>query len=434
MEKKMKSSHSKPNLVAVLAVILITVGALALVVPLVWQQVDYRIAAQKANDAQAQMVIPDENDYQPVDYTAMKKGETPTFSPQEMQEAANPPGFLEELGIVGDPSSSIFGISTAKADSKEPASIRDALNFGAQALSDSAKEPANADEISNALGIARKQVENSFFLLTMIQPITDVEQLSSLTGQKVVDGITRGDKTITAARELMYASLTDLEELLKQVELLSSSAFGTGDRNAQSQMFAQMNMLSSFMAMLALHMPQDDFKAAIAQQHELAAKAGQEKPAEGENGSAVDTDADGVKRTYLLEIPSIGVKVAAYRSGSFNKMYQNMRIGAAMFPRAPEPDTIANLCISAHRTGTRDYFRNLNNLSSGDVIYLHTSHLGSFKYEVVKVSIIENNDWSVTGDTSYPALTLLSCQAFGGISNAQRIVVRAKLVGASDGK
>ena len=190
------------------------------------------------------------------------------------------------------------------------------------------------------------------------------------------------------------------------------------------------------MMMAALHLPEDDYKSAMAQHRELAALAGQDtKAPEDESGyAAIDKDPDGVKRSYLLEIPDISVKVAAYRSGSFNKMYQNMRSGAAMFPRAPEPDTVANICISAHRTGTRDYFRNLNKLSAGDTIYLHTSHLGSFQYEVVKVGIIEANDWSVTGDTSYPALTLLSCQAYGGISNAQRIMVRAKLVGVANGQ
>ncbi len=437
MKKTTDRRHAKKNWITVLAFVLISAGVLAFAIPLVWQQIDYRIAAQKAAEAQAQMVIPDEDDYQPVDYAAMKKGITPTFSPQEMQEAANPPSFLEELGIVGDPSSLLFGIASAKAEPAEPASIQAALNAGAQALREGANAPMNVEQIIAALAKARKQVENSFFLLTMIQPITDVEQLSALSGQKVVDGITRGDKTITAARELMYASLTDLEELLQQVEVLSANvAGGAAGSGAESQLLAQMNMLSSYMAMLALHMPQDDFKAAIAQQRELAALAGLDpQTAEDENEYAdIDIDPNGAKRTYLLEIPDIGVKVAAYRSGTFNKMYQNMRIGAAMFPRAPEPDTVANLCISAHRTGTRDYFRNLNKLSAGDVIYLHTSHLGSFKYEVDRVFIINNNDWSVTGDTSYPALTLLSCQAFDGISNAQRIVVRAKLVGASNGQ
>jgi len=420
-----------------LAIVLISVGVLAFAVPLVWQQIDYRVAAQKAAEAQAQMAIPDKDSYHLVDYASMEKGVTPTFSPQEMQEAANPPGFLEELGIVADPSSMLFGIAIAKAESAEPASIWEALNEGAKVLSNSATEPVNTEQIGKALAQARKQIENAFFLLTMIQPITDVEQLSALSGQKVVDGITRGDKAITAARELMYASLTDLEELLKQVEVLNNNiANGAASGGSESQLLANISILSSYMQMLALHMPKDDLKAAIEQQRELAVLAGKDQLAlEDESGyAAIDIDPKDVKRSYLLEIPGINVKVAAYRSGSFNKMYKNMRIGAAMFPRAPEPNTIANLCISAHRTGTRDYFRNLNNLSIGDVIYLHTSHLGSFKYEVVKVYIINNNDWSPTLDTSYPALTLMSCQAFGGISNAQRIIVRAKLVGASGGQ
>jgi LPXTG-site transpeptidase (sortase) family protein len=115
-------------------------------------------------------------------------------------------------------------------------------------------------------------------------------------------------------------------------------------------------------------------------------------------------------------------------------MYTNMRNGAAMFPRAPEPDTVGNICISAHRTGTRDFFFNINKLAVGDLIYLHTSHMGSFQYQVVKVVIIDAHDWSVTRDVGYPALTLLSCQASDGISNARRVVVQAKLVGVANGQ
>ena len=235
---------------------------------------------------------------------------------------------------------------------------------------------------------------------------------------------------------MIYGTLTDLEEMLKQVEDLSAAVLSGGTGMKKSLLLAQMNSLSFYMAMAALHLPDDDYKSAMAQHRELAGLSGKDKKqAENEGGYApIDVDPEGVKRSYLLEIPDIGVKVAAYRSGSFNKMYENMRIGAAMFPRAPEPNTNANICISAHRTGTRDYFRNLNNLSVGDTIYLHTSHLGSFEYEVVKVTIIDNNDWSAASDVGYPALTLLSCQAYGGVSNAQRIMVRAKLVGVANGQ
>lgn len=438
MSTQAKKRTRKRNWITILAIVLIAAGVFAFAVPLVWQRINYSVAEKKAAEAQAQMVIPDKDDYQPVDYSAMPKGVTPSFSPDEMEEAASPPSLLEELGIVGGPSSLLLGIKSANAESAEPNSMRDALNLGAQALKESAKKPYDAREVNASLVEARKQVENAFFLLTQIQPITNTETLSSLSSQRVVDSLTLGDKTITAAREMIYGTLTDLEELLKHVEDLSA-AIKSGSEQANMDanlLLSQMSTLSSYMTMLALHLPEDDYKSAMAQQRELAALHGtDQKPVENEKGYAsIDVDPHGVKRSYLLEIPDIGVKVAAYRSGSFNKMYENMRIGAAMFPRAPEPNTVANICISAHRTGTRDYFRNLNKLSTGDKIYLHTSHLGSFEYEVVKVAIIEKNDWAVASDVGYPALTLLSCQAFGGVSNAQRIMVRAKLVGVANGQ
>jgi LPXTG-site transpeptidase (sortase) family protein len=438
MSTQAKKRAGKRNWASILAIILIVAGVLAFAVPLVWQRINYGVAAKKAAEAEKQMVIPDKDDYQPVDYSSMPKGVTPSYSPEDMEEAASPPSLLEELGITGDPSSLLLGIKAAYAESAEPNSMRDALNQGAQALKESAKEPFDGSAVSASLAEARKQVENAFFLLTQIQPITDTETLSSLSDQHMVDSLTLGDKTITAARDMIYETLTDLEELLKHVEdLFTVLQSGSTQANMkESLLLAQMNTLSSYLSMVALHLPEDDYKSAMAQHRELAAlKENDQKPAENESGYAsIDVDSDGVKRTYLLEIPDIGVKVAAYRSGSFNKMYENMRIGAAMFPRAPEPNTVANICISAHRTGTRDYFRNLNKLSVGNKVYLHTSHLGSFEYEVVSVDIIEKNDWSVASDVGYPALTLLSCQAFGGVSNAQRIMVRAKLVGVANGQ
>ena len=135
--------------------------------------------------------------------------------------------------------------------------------------------------------------------------------------------------------------------------------------------------------------------------------------------------------SYLLEIPTINVKICAIRCESFKRIYKCMRSGAAIFPDAPEPDEIGNICMSAHRTGSKDYFRNLNQLSTGDTIYLHYAKNLSYQYQVVNVSIIEPDDWSVTGQTLYPALTLLSCQEYQGVSNGRRIMVRAKLVGLS---
>ena len=160
----------------------------------------------------------------------------------------------------------------------------------------------------------------------------------------------------------------------------------------------------------------------------------------GEDNVLVDTAADtsaskqALDRkdgSYLLEIPAIDLKICAIRCTSFTRIYKCMRSGAAIFPEAPEPNEIGNICMSAHRTGSKDYFRNLDQLSTSDVIYLHYAKDLSYKYQVVSVSIIEPDDWSVTGQTLYPALTMLSCQEYQGVSNGRRIMVRAKLVGVS---
>jgi LPXTG-site transpeptidase (sortase) family protein len=431
MNEQQKKRASGRRWITPFAIALILVGLVAFATPLVLRQINYDLAAKTAAEAEAQMTIPDKSAYQPVNYDNMPQGVTPVYSSEEREEAGDAPGLLDELGILAKPSSLLFGIASAKAEDVPPASMREALLKGAQALEEAAKGTGGAAQAQAALAVARKQVENAFFLLTAIQPITDTEVLKSLENQQVVDGLTQGDKTITAARELIYATLTDLEKLLKRVEDLAAQA----QDQAPSMIWltAQMDTLSSYMRMAALHLPDDDYRSAMEQHRKLAAlnpNGGEGLPDDESQYDPIDVDGN-VKRSYLLEIPAIGVKVAAFRSGSFNKMYTNMHRGAAMFPRSPEPNTVGNISISAHRTGTRDYFRNLNKLSVGDTVYLHTSHLGSFQYEVVKVTIIDNNDWSVTSGVGYPALTLLSCQEYQGVSNAQRIMVRAKLVAAA---
>ena len=149
----------------------------------------------------------------------------------------------------------------------------------------------------------------------------------------------------------------------------------------------------------------------------------------GDVGDSIDQSIS--ENAYLLAIPAINLKISVIRCKSFANIYRCMRLGAAIFPGAPEPNEIGNICMSAHRTGSRNYFRNLDKLSTGDVIYLHYADNISYQYQVVNVSIIEPDDWSVTGQTLYPALTLLSCQEYQGVSSGRRIMVRAKLVGTS---
>ncbi len=132
---------------------------------------------------------------------------------------------------------------------------------------------------------------------------------------------------------------------------------------------------------------------------------------------------------YLLEMPSIAVKVGVFTDLTFEQMYKSMRKGAAMFPRVGAPNTNTNISMSAHRSGSAAFFSNFDRVQVGDVILMHTRTLGSFRYIVDQVGIIEKDNWDPTLALGYPALTLLSCEEYQGISNGRRIVVRARLVG-----
>ena len=154
---------------------------------------------------------------------------------------------------------------------------------------------------------------------------------------------------------------------------------------------------------------------------------------DSETDSKPVVDSNGEKEdSYLLEIPAIDLKICAIRCTSFERIYKDMRVGAAIFPNAPEPDQIGNICMSAHRTGSKDYFRYLDQLKKGDTVYLRCVEGVSYQYSVVGVSTIEPDDWSVTGQTLRPTLTMLSCQEYQGVSNGRRIMVRAELVGVSE--
>lgn len=132
---------------------------------------------------------------------------------------------------------------------------------------------------------------------------------------------------------------------------------------------------------------------------------------------------------YLLEIPSIDLKVGVFQDLTFEQMYKSMRKGAAMFPRVGAPNTNTNISMSAHRTGSAAFFKSFEQIQKGDEILLHTRTLGSFRYLVDGVAVVEEDDWTTTFSAGYPALTLISCEEFGGISHGKRIVVRGQLVG-----
>lgn len=135
---------------------------------------------------------------------------------------------------------------------------------------------------------------------------------------------------------------------------------------------------------------------------------------------------------YLMEIPSIGLKVGCFQSLTFEQMYRSMRKGAALFPRVGTPNTNTNITMSAHRTGSAAFFKDFDSVQEGDEILLHTRTLGSFRYLVETVKVVDSDDWTTTYTVGYPALTLISCEEYEGVSHGKRIVVRGRLVGITN--
>lgn len=122
-----------------------------------------------------------------------------------------------------------------------------------------------------------------------------------------------------------------------------------------------------------------------------------------------------------ISIPKLKVN-AAIVEGTTTEL---LKKGPGLYEISPLPDMDGgNVCIAGHRTTYGAWFRKVDELVEGDEIRLSFNNC-NYIYKVEKVFIVENNDWSVTHETGYSALTLTSCHPLR--SSSQRIVVRAKL-------
>lgn len=152
-----------------------------------------------------------------------------------------------------------------------------------------------------------------------------------------------------------------------------------------------------------------------------------EMPWDMEDGDiAADIDFNITQADAILQIDKINLKVSVFNASTLKAMYPNMRKGASFYPKFNEPGKIGNVCIAAHRTGSSDYFLELDELSKGDEIYIHTE-TASYLYVVEYVTTIMPNDWTLLKQTNYAALTLSTCQEYKGVSNGKRLIVRARL-------
>lgn len=128
-----------------------------------------------------------------------------------------------------------------------------------------------------------------------------------------------------------------------------------------------------------------------------------------------------IKAVMVLEIPRLNLKTAVVRGVT----PKDLSRGPGLFPDSNMPGEIGNVAIAGHRNVSGSWFRHLNRLESGDRLSISCQGR-NYEYRVEKVYIVAENDWSVVAPTDYKALTLITCDPPGNVS--QRLIVRARQI------
>ncbi|MFO7246401.1 MAG: sortase [Bacillota bacterium] len=126
-----------------------------------------------------------------------------------------------------------------------------------------------------------------------------------------------------------------------------------------------------------------------------------------------------------IVIPRAGVDTGVV-AGTTPK---HLALAPGFYPEGSLPHLGSNVAIAGHRTTYGAWFRHLDRLEAGDSIYLIYDGV-LYRYEVQRVWVIANNDWSVIARTPDHVLTLTTCHPPG--SSAYRLAVRARWVETVD--
>ncbi len=121
-----------------------------------------------------------------------------------------------------------------------------------------------------------------------------------------------------------------------------------------------------------------------------------------------------------ITIPAIGLSMVVVEgTGS-----AELRMGPGHYSGTPLPGEAGNSAIAGHRTTYLRPFYSLNALRPGDRIIVTTVQ-GTFTYRMTSSLIVPPDDVSVVAPTTFPELTLTTCNPRW--SATQRLVVHARL-------
>jgi sortase A len=119
-----------------------------------------------------------------------------------------------------------------------------------------------------------------------------------------------------------------------------------------------------------------------------------------------------------IAIPRIDVIQNLYRGVTLPTLDK----GVGWWPGTAMPGQVGNVVLGGHRVSKKKPFRNLDQLQSGDEIFLSSAD-GDFVYVVDRTFIVQPTDVWIIDQTTDATLTLFACHPPG--STRERIVVVA---------
>ncbi len=126
----------------------------------------------------------------------------------------------------------------------------------------------------------------------------------------------------------------------------------------------------------------------------------------------------------ILRIPKIHVDAAVVQGVGVSDLQK----GPGHYPNSPMPGQAGNAAIAGHRTTYGAPFYDLNELETGDDIYVTTKESAEpWHYQVISSQSVSPNNVAVLNPTPDARLTLTTCTP--RFSASQRLVVVARLIG-----
>jgi sortase A len=123
-----------------------------------------------------------------------------------------------------------------------------------------------------------------------------------------------------------------------------------------------------------------------------------------------------------LRIPSINL-FEPVRAGVARSVLDQ---GVGHWAGTSDPGREGNVVLAGHRTTWSKPFHDLDDLRSGDIVYVTDSDGIEIVYRVSTTFIVDPEDLWITFDSEESTLTMFACHPKGSL--AQRIVVVAELI------